>query len=117
MFFGFDVIDEFCVLDEILVVLDLFGVGFGRNGVVGVVGVLGGVWLGVDGVDVVFFGVMIDDWFFDRIDIGGIVLVNILFFFKFFFISNVKFIICNKLKLRLKIIGYFYLVLTLKNKI
>lgn len=49
-------------MDEIaVVVLDPLGVGLGRNGVVGVVGVLGGVWLGVEGVDVALPGVMTDD--------------------------------------------------------
>jgi len=61
LLFGFDAIDELCVLDEIAVVLDPLGVGLGRNGVVGVVGVLGGVWLGVEGVDVALPGVMTDD--------------------------------------------------------
>lgn len=59
--FGFDATDELCVLDEIPAVLDPLGVGLGRNGVVGVVGVPGGVWLGVDGVDVALPGVMTDD--------------------------------------------------------
>lgn len=48
-------------MDEIAVVLDPLGVGLGRNGVVGVVGVLGGVWLGVEGVDVALPGVMTED--------------------------------------------------------
>ena len=61
MLFGFDVIDELCVLDEIPVVLGPLGVGLGRNGVVGVVGVPGGVWLGVEGVDVALPGVVTDD--------------------------------------------------------
>ena len=59
--FGFDATDELCVLDEIPEVLDPLGVGLGRNGVVGVVGVPGGVWLGVEGVDVALPGVMTDD--------------------------------------------------------
>lgn len=61
LLFGFDATDELCVLDEIPAVLDPLGVGLGRNGVVGVVGVPGGVWLGVDGVDVAVPGVMTDD--------------------------------------------------------
>ena len=48
-------------MDEIPVVLDPLGVGLGRKGVVGVVGVPGGVWLGVEGVDVAIPGVMTDD--------------------------------------------------------
>ena len=36
-------------------------VGLGRKGVVGVVGVPGGVWLGVEGVDVTVAGVVTED--------------------------------------------------------
>ena len=36
-------------------------VGLGRKGVVGVVGVPGGVWLGVEGVDVTVAGVPTED--------------------------------------------------------
>lgn len=58
--------------DEIPLVLDTLGVGLGRKGVVGVVGVPGGVWFGVEGVDVALPGVTTDDWLSDRIETGGI---------------------------------------------
>ena len=61
-----------CGAVEIPLALDTLGVGLGRKGVVGVVGVPGGVWLGVEGVDVALPGVTTDDWLSDRIDTGGI---------------------------------------------
>ena len=71
MLLGFDAKDELCEVDEIPDVLAPLGVGLGRKGVVGVVGVPGGVWLGVEGVDVALPGVMTDDWLSDRIETGG----------------------------------------------
>lgn len=71
MLLGLDVKDVLCVVDAIEVVLDPLGVGLGRKGVVGVVGVPGGVWLGVEGVDVTLPGVTADDWLSDKIDTGG----------------------------------------------
>ena len=79
-----------CGADEIPLALDTLGVGLGRKGVVGVVGVPGGVWLGVEGVDVALPGVTTDDWLSDRIDTGGIAWVNTSQASKSFFTSNAK---------------------------
>ena len=71
MLLGFAATVVLCDVDEIPLALETLGVGLGRKGVVGVVGVPGGVWLGVDGVDVALPGVTRDDWLSDRIDTGG----------------------------------------------
>lgn len=57
MFFCLDT--GFCDVAEALAVPPV--VGLGRKGVVGVVGVPGGVWLGVEGVDVTVAGVPTED--------------------------------------------------------
>ena len=57
MFFCLDT--GFCDVAEVLPVPPV--VGLGRKGVVGVVGVPGGVWLGVEGVDVTVAGVATED--------------------------------------------------------
>lgn len=49
----------FCDEAEVLPVPPV--VGLGRKGVVGVVGVPGGVWLGVEGVDVTVAGAATED--------------------------------------------------------
>ena len=104
MLLGFDANDEFCDVDD--EVLDPLGVGLGRNGVVGVVGVSGGVWLGVEGpADVALPGVTTDDWLSERIDTAGMTCVITSPPSTSFFTSNAKSTICtnkqtNKQKLR-----------------
>ena len=85
--------DEFCAVDDVL--LDPLGVGLGRNGVVGVVGVPGGVWLGVDGVDVALPGVATDDWLSDRIETGGITCIITSLLSTSFFTSSARSTICS----------------------
>ena len=90
---GLDANDEFCTVVEVLLVALV--VGLGRNGVVGVVGVSGGVWLGVEGVDVVLAGVTTDDWLSDRMETGGMTCIITSPPSKSFFTSNAKSTICQ----------------------
>lgn len=89
MLFGFATKEEFCDVDDVL--LDP---GLGRNGIVGVVGVSGGVWLGVDGADVP--GVtIIDDWLSDKMETGGMTCVITSLSSVSFFTSRAKSTICQ----------------------
>ena len=92
MLFGFDDNAEFCDADDVL--LDPPGVGLGRNGIVGVVGVSGGVWLGVEGADVALPGVTSDDWLSDKMEKGGITCVITSFSSASFFTKSAKSTIC-----------------------
>ena len=89
---GFGTNVGFCDVDDVL--FDPLGVGLGRNGVVGVVGVPGGVWFGVEGVDVALPGVATDDWLSDRIETGGITCVITSLPSESFFTNNAKSTIC-----------------------
>lgn len=89
---GFGTNVEFC--DVVDVLFDPLGVGLGRNGVVGVVGVPGGVWFGVEGVDVALPGVATDDWLSDRTETGGMTCVITSLPSESFFTNNAKSTIC-----------------------
>ena len=83
LLFGFATKEEFCDVDDAL--LDP---GLGRNGIVGVVGVSGGVWLGVEGADVP--GVTVDDWLSDKMETGGMTCANTSLSSVSFFASSAK---------------------------
>ena len=93
LLFGFGTNVEFCDVDDVL--FDPLGVGLGRNGVVGVVGVPGGVWFGVEGVDVALPGVATDDWLSDRIETGGMTCVITSLPSESFFTNSAKSTICQ----------------------